>query len=81
MGEHLPRRRRSSTVRRREESGFGRERGEAGLLEFLTTKNVMIDYSEGSSAPLCGSDLGRPVKGLAGNRQNAARLCSANNGY
>lgn len=27
------------------ESGFGRERGEAGILEFTTTKNVMIDYS------------------------------------
>lgn len=27
------------------ESGFGRERGEAGLDEFLTTKNVMIDFS------------------------------------
>lgn len=27
------------------ESGFGRERGEQGLLEFTTVKNVMIDYS------------------------------------
>ena len=27
------------------ESGFGRERGEQGLLEFTTLKNVMIDYS------------------------------------
>jgi (Z)-2-((N-methylformamido)methylene)-5-hydroxybutyrolactone dehydrogenase len=27
-------------------SGFGRERGEHGLLEFTTTKNVMIDFSE-----------------------------------
>ena len=27
------------------ESGFGRERGEAGLAEFKTTKNVMIDFS------------------------------------
>ena len=27
------------------ESGFGRERGEAGLAEFMTTKNVMIDFS------------------------------------
>jgi len=26
-------------------SGFGRVRGELGLLEFTTTKNVMIDYS------------------------------------
>jgi aldehyde dehydrogenase (NAD+) len=27
------------------DSGFGRERGEQGLLEFTVTKNVMIDYS------------------------------------
>ncbi|MCE7795562.1 aldehyde dehydrogenase family protein [Sphingobium sufflavum] len=27
------------------DSGFGRERGAQGLLEFTTTKNVMIDYS------------------------------------
>ncbi len=27
------------------DSGFGRERGEAGILEFTTTKNVMIDFS------------------------------------
>jgi len=27
------------------DSGFGRERGELGLLEFTTTKNVMIDFS------------------------------------
>lgn len=27
------------------DSGFGRERGEQGLLEFTTTKNVMVDYS------------------------------------
>lgn len=27
------------------DSGFGRERGEQGLLEFTTTKNAMIDYS------------------------------------
>lgn len=27
------------------ESGYGRERGEQGLLEFSTIKNVMIDYS------------------------------------
>lgn len=33
------------------ESGFGRERGEAGLFEFLTTKNVMIDFSEGERDP------------------------------
>ena len=26
-------------------SGFGRERGELGILEFTTTKNVMIDFS------------------------------------
>jgi len=28
------------------ESGFGRERGEDGLYEFLTTKNVMVDFSD-----------------------------------
>jgi (Z)-2-((N-methylformamido)methylene)-5-hydroxybutyrolactone dehydrogenase len=28
-----------------EESGFGREKGEAALNEFLATKNVMIDFS------------------------------------
>jgi aldehyde dehydrogenase (NAD+) len=28
------------------ESGIGRERGEAGLREYLTTKNVMIDFSD-----------------------------------
>ena len=33
------------------DSGFGRERGEAGLYEFLTTKNVMIDFSEGARDP------------------------------
>ena len=27
------------------DSGFGRERGEQGLLEFTTIKNVMVDYS------------------------------------
>ena len=27
------------------ESGFGRERGAAALDEFMTFKNVMIDYS------------------------------------
>ena len=27
------------------DSGFGRERGEQGVLEFTTTKNVMIDFS------------------------------------
>ena len=27
------------------ESGFGRERGEQGLLEFTVTKNVMVDFS------------------------------------
>ncbi|MDO9088944.1 MAG: aldehyde dehydrogenase [Burkholderiaceae bacterium] len=30
----------------RKESGFGRERGEEGLAEFTTTKNVMIDFSD-----------------------------------
>jgi (Z)-2-((N-methylformamido)methylene)-5-hydroxybutyrolactone dehydrogenase len=33
------------------ESGFGRERGEAGLYEFLRTKNVMIDFSEDARDP------------------------------
>lgn len=33
------------------ESGFGRERGEAGVLEFTTTKNVMIDYSSETRDP------------------------------
>lgn len=33
------------------ESGFGRERGEAGLLEFLTTKNVMINFSDEKRDP------------------------------
>ncbi|RKP57902.1 aldehyde dehydrogenase [Pararobbsia silviterrae] len=33
------------------ESGIGRERGEAGLREYLTTKNVMIDYSDGVRDP------------------------------
>lgn len=33
------------------ESGFGRERGEAGLAEFLNTKNVMIDFSEDERDP------------------------------
>lgn len=28
------------------ESGIGRERGEAGLREYMTTRNVMIDYSD-----------------------------------
>lgn len=33
------------------ESGFGRERGEAGLAEFLHTKNVMIDFSDDERDP------------------------------
>jgi len=33
------------------ESGIGRERGEAGLHEYMTTKNVMIDYSDGVRDP------------------------------
>jgi acyl-CoA reductase-like NAD-dependent aldehyde dehydrogenase len=33
------------------DSGFGRERGEHGLLEFTTTKNVMIDFSEEKRDP------------------------------
>ena len=35
----------------RKESGFGRERGEAGLHEFLATKNVMIDFSDDPRDP------------------------------
>lgn len=35
----------------RKESGFGRERGEAGLYEFLATKNVMIDFSNDARDP------------------------------
>ncbi len=33
------------------ESGFGRERGSQGLDEFMTTKNVMIDFSQGVRDP------------------------------
>ena len=33
------------------DSGFGRERGEQGLLEFTTTKNVMIDFSDETRDP------------------------------
>jgi (Z)-2-((N-methylformamido)methylene)-5-hydroxybutyrolactone dehydrogenase len=33
------------------DSGFGRERGEQGLLEFTTSKNVMIDFSEETRDP------------------------------
>jgi aldehyde dehydrogenase (NAD+) len=33
------------------ESGIGRERGEAGLLEYLTTKNVMVDFSDTERDP------------------------------
>lgn len=33
------------------DSGFGRERGEQGLLEFTTTKNVMIDFSDDKRDP------------------------------
>ena len=32
-------------------SGFGRVRGEAGINEFLTTKNVMIDFSNEARDP------------------------------
>ena len=35
----------------RKESGFGRERGENGLYEFLTTKNVMVDFSHDPRDP------------------------------
>ena len=45
LGQHLPRRRRAGAVRRHEGRGFGRERGEQGILEFTQTKNVMIDFS------------------------------------
>ncbi|MGF6573547.1 acyl-CoA reductase-like NAD-dependent aldehyde dehydrogenase [Paraburkholderia sp. GAS333] len=33
------------------ESGIGRERGDAGLREYLTTKNVMIDFSDSVRDP------------------------------
>lgn len=33
------------------ESGFGRERGEQGIMEFTTLKNVMIDYSDQTRDP------------------------------
>jgi aldehyde dehydrogenase (NAD+) len=33
------------------DSGFGRERGEEGLMEFLTSKNVMINYSDDERDP------------------------------
>ncbi|MBV7483787.1 aldehyde dehydrogenase [Bordetella sp. BOR01] len=33
------------------ESGFGRERGELGLLEFTVSKNVMIDFSNETRDP------------------------------
>ena len=33
------------------ESGFGRERGLEGMMEFLTTKNVMINFSEQERDP------------------------------
>lgn len=33
------------------DSGFGRERGEEGMREFLTTKNVMINLSEDNRDP------------------------------
>jgi aldehyde dehydrogenase (NAD+) len=33
------------------DSGFGRERGEEGLYEFTTTKNVMIDFSDEARDP------------------------------
>lgn len=33
------------------QSGIGRERGEAGLHEYLTTRNVMIDFSEAVRDP------------------------------
>ena len=33
------------------ESGIGRERGEAGLHEYLTSKNVMVDFSDAERDP------------------------------
>jgi aldehyde dehydrogenase (NAD+) len=33
------------------ESGIGRERGQAGLLEYLTIKNVMVDFSDAERDP------------------------------
>jgi acyl-CoA reductase-like NAD-dependent aldehyde dehydrogenase len=33
------------------DSGFGRERGEQGLLEFTTSKNVVIDFSDEKRDP------------------------------
>jgi acyl-CoA reductase-like NAD-dependent aldehyde dehydrogenase len=33
------------------DSGYGRERGEQGLLEFITSKNVMIDFSNEKRDP------------------------------
>jgi aldehyde dehydrogenase (NAD+) len=33
------------------ESGFGRERGQEGIFEFLATKNVMINFSEEERDP------------------------------
>ena len=33
------------------ESGFGRERGEQGILDFTVQKNVMIDWSGTASDP------------------------------
>ena len=33
------------------DSGFGRERGEQGLLEFTVSKNVMIDFSDEKRDP------------------------------
>ena len=44
----LPCRRRSAVS---SDSGFGRERGEVALDEFVATKNVMIDFSEADRDP------------------------------
>ncbi len=33
------------------QSGYGRERGEEGIYEFLTTKNVMVDFSDMARDP------------------------------
>jgi aldehyde dehydrogenase (NAD+) len=33
------------------DSGFGRERGELGILEFTTSKNVIINFSDDERDP------------------------------
>jgi aldehyde dehydrogenase (NAD+) len=41
----------AGTVRGVKESGFGRERDEEGLGEFLRTKNVIVAFSDESRDP------------------------------